>query len=127
MSVALSSEGEEVRTGPTIPCIEASQLIQRIADRAFHDVRCLANILGRVNLDSRREDLLDYVRLNRARFLKAYAVIKWLAGRQGELVLNASNALAAAKNQRELIDTVRYNFGPVLMAVRSTCVPSGEL
>lgn len=103
------AEDAEGRQLPPLPCLEASELVRRATDRAFHDVRRLANILSRVNLDTRREDLLDYVRLNRARFVKTYATISWLAGSHGELVVNASNALAEARSQREKIDTVSPN------------------
>lgn len=110
------AEDAEGRQLPPLPCLEASELVRRVTDRAFHDVRRLANILSRVNLDTRREDLLDYVRLNRARFIKTYATISWLAGSHGELVVNAGNALAEARSQREHIDTVscylfcKYDF-----------------
>lgn len=100
----LQGVGEEISA---LPCLEASELIRRVTDRAFHDVRRLANILSRVKLDSRREDLLDYIRLNRARFIKAYATISWLSGSHGELVVNANNALSEAQAQRQQIDTVR--------------------
>lgn len=103
-------EEAEGMTLPPLPCVNASELISKTTDRAFHDVRRLANILSRVNLDARREDLLDYIRLNRARFMRAYVTVRWLSGRHGELVINASNALAEAQTQREQIDTVRCNF-----------------
>lgn len=90
-----------------LPCLDASELIGKTTDIAFHDVRSLANILSRVNLDARREDLLDYIRLNRARFMKAYVAVRWLSGRHGGLVVSASNALAEAQAQRQQIDTVR--------------------
>lgn len=109
MASVLTAEDAEGRQLPPLPCLEASELVRRATDRAFHDVRRLANILSRVNLDTRREDLLDYVRLNRARFIKTYATISWLAGSHGELVVNAGNALAEARSQREKIDTVSHN------------------
>lgn len=94
---------------PPLPTLQASELGRRLTASAFHDIRRLASVLSRVNLDSRREDLLDYIRPNRARFLKAYAIISWLSGNHGhgELVVNASRALAEARSQREQIDTVR--------------------
>ena len=104
---AEDAEGMEV--APPLPTLQASELSQRLTASAFHDIRRLASVLSRVNLDSRREDLLDYIRPNRARFLKAYAVISWLSGKHnhGELVVNASRALAEGRSQREQIDTVR--------------------
>lgn len=90
----------------SLPCVEGSEVILRATDRAFHDIRRLAHVLSGVNLDSRREDLLDYIRLNRARFIKAHATISWLSGSHGELVVNAGNALSESRFQREQIDTV---------------------
>lgn len=107
MASAPSAEGLEGRQLPPLPILPASELSRRLTASAFHDIRRLANILSRVNLDSRREDLLDYIRSNRARFLKAYAIINWLSGSHGELVVNASRALAEARSQREQINTVR--------------------
>lgn len=104
-SAPLAGDPEGSQLAP-LPCLRVSELGLRLTDRAFHDVRRLANILSRVNLDSRREDLLDYIRLNRARFIKAYAIISWLAGSHGELVASAGNALTEARSQREQIDTV---------------------
>lgn len=106
MAAVPSAEAAEASHVPPLPCVPVSELSRRATDRAFHDIRRLANILSRVNLDSRREDLLDYIRLNRARLIKAYAVISWLSGSHGELVANAGNALAEARSQREQIDTV---------------------
>lgn len=107
--MASTPSAEDVRGGQSapLPILPASELGLRATDRAFHDIRRLANILSRVNLDARREDLLDYIRPNRARFLKAYAIISWLSEKHGELVVNASSALAEAGSQREQIDTVR--------------------
>ncbi|CAM9092784.1 unnamed protein product, partial [Hapterophycus canaliculatus] len=93
-----------------LPILQASELGLRATDRAFHDIRRLANVLSRVNLDARREDLLDYIRPNRARFLKAYAIISWLSEKHGQLVVNASSALAEAGSQREQIDTCQDQF-----------------
>lgn len=107
MASAPSAEGLEGRKVTPLPILSASELSQRLTASAFHDIRRLANVLSRVNLDSRREDLLDYIRSNRARFLKAYAIISWLSGSHKELVVNASTALAEARSQREQIDTVR--------------------
>lgn len=106
MAAAVGDEGAIGRPLPPLLCLEASELSLRATDRAYHDIRRLANILSRVNLDSRREDLLDYIRLNRARFIKAYATISWLSGSQGEVVVNTGNALFDVRSQREKIDTV---------------------
>lgn len=106
MASALGAEEAGSAPPSSLPCLDASDLISRDCGQAFHDVRRLANILSIVNLDSRREDLLDYIRLNRARFIKSYVSVRWLSGRHGELVVNASNALAEARAQREQIDTV---------------------
>lgn len=119
MAYAPPTEDAEGRQLPPLPCLEASDLVLRATDRAYHDIRRLANILSRVNLDSRREDLLDYIRLNRSRFVKAYATISWLAGSQGDLVVNASNARAEAQSQREQIDTVS-SISPLLTC--SCCI-----
>ncbi|CAM9407374.1 unnamed protein product [Ectocarpus sp. 12 AP-2014] len=105
-----SGEDVEGRLLAPLSTLLASELCLRQTDRAFHDIRRLANILSRVNHDSRREDLLDYIRSNRARFLKAYAIISWLSGNYGELVANASNALAEARSQREQIDACQDQF-----------------
>lgn len=107
-TMARTPSAEDAQGGQSapLPILQASELGLRATDRAFHDIRRLANILSRVNLDARREDLLDYIRPNRARFLKAYAIISWLSDKHGELVVNASNALAEAGSQREQIDTV---------------------
>lgn len=107
MASTSSAQNVEGSISVPLPTLHASELSLRATDRAFHDICRLANTLGHVNLDSRREDLLDYIRPNRARFLKAYAIISWLSGNHGELVVNASNALAEARSQREQIDTVR--------------------
>lgn len=88
-----------------LPCISLSDVTRRVADRAYHDIRRLANVLSWVNLDSRREDLLDHIRLNRARFIKVYAANNWLAGQHGELVSCARSALAEVQFHRERIDT----------------------
>lgn len=116
MASVPSAEGSEGRQLPPLPILSASELSRRLTASAFHDIRRLANILSRVNLDSRREDLLDYIRSNRARFLKAYAIINWLSGSHGELVVNASRALAEARSQREQIDTVREHWSAVSLA-----------
>ena len=120
-AVPSAEDAEGSHVPPPLPCVPVSELSRRATDRAFHDIRRLANILSRVNLDSRREDLLDYIRLNRARLIKAYAVINWLSGSHGELVANAGNALAEARSQREQIDTVS-RFAPSTLAVNVTLV-----
>ena len=116
MSNVFPQENGETRQ-PPLPCVEASELVLRATDRAFHDIRRLAHVLGGVNLDSRREDLLDYIRLNRGRFIKAYATISWLSGGHGELIANAGNALAESRFQREQIDTVSTPFGVGLVSI----------
>lgn len=112
-------EEAEAMSLPPLPCMNASELLSKTTDRAFHDVRRLANILSRVNLDARREDLLDYIRLNRARFMRAYVTVRWLSGRHGELVVNGSNALAEAQTQREQIDTVRCNCNSIVQCLEA--------
>ncbi len=110
MATTPSAEDVEGRQlVPPLPTLQASELGRRLTASAFHDIRRLASVLSHVNLDSRREDLLDYIRPNRARFLKAYTIISWLSGNHGhgELVVNAGRALAEARAQREQIDTVR--------------------
>lgn len=121
MASAPSAEDLEGWQLPPLPILPASELSQRLTASAFHDIRRLANILSRVNLDSRREDLLDYIRVNRSRFLKSYAIINWLSGSHGELVVNASRALAEARSQREQIDTVRERLTGIqrLIGVRT--------
>lgn len=119
MASVPSAEDSEGRQLPPLPILPASELSRKLTASAFHDIRRLANILSRVNLDSRREDLLDYIRSNRARFLKAYAIINWLSGSHGELVVNASRALAEARSQREQIDTVRELSQQRLLVVHS--------
>ncbi|CAM9103499.1 unnamed protein product [Discosporangium mesarthrocarpum] len=88
-----------------LPCIDSSDLIRRLTDRAFFDVRRLTHTLHRVNLDERRLQLLDYVREYRARFLKSYVAVRWLSESHGTLVSNASEALSLAQSQSDHIDT----------------------
>ncbi|CAM9108943.1 unnamed protein product [Choristocarpus tenellus] len=103
-------EGEGEFPFDPLPRIDASELVRRVVDRAFHDVRHLAHTLNRVNLNARREDLLTYVRLCRARFLKTYVAIRWLSDCHGGIVVKARDVLVEGQSQRDHIDTCQDQF-----------------
>jgi Mediator complex subunit MED14 len=91
-----------------VPSIKASVLLHLALDSAYEDLHGLASNLGRETLDERREQVLSYVRLHRARFLRTYVAIRWLSEfGHTELTTNARDALHIAHEQRDKINAAQ--------------------
>ncbi|CAM9805548.1 unnamed protein product [Chrysoparadoxa australica] len=88
-----------------IPCISANELLRLETALAYEDLHRMAATLHQARKDDRREEMQDYVRTNRSRFLKSYVAIRWLSEfGHGELVENARQALTVAHSQRDKIN-----------------------
>eukprot|EP00611_Tribonema_gayanum_P001565 TRINITY_DN11142_c0_g2_i1.p1 TRINITY_DN11142_c0_g2~~TRINITY_DN11142_c0_g2_i1.p1 ORF type:complete len:241 (+),score=83.91 TRINITY_DN11142_c0_g2_i1:139-861(+) len=104
-----NSQQQQQAGGPPpqdpIPSIPASHLVHLLVEKAYDDLQSLSSALSMENLDTRREELLAYVRTYRARFLKAYAAVRWLTefGHR-ELIADAREALAVAHGHRDKIN-----------------------
>eukprot|EP00953_Heterococcus_sp_UTEX-ZZ885_P035559 18353-Heterococcus_DN1.PRE.1 len=102
----------DVAPGPPatnpVPSIKASELLHLALDSAYEDLHGLASNLARETLDERREQVLSYVRLHRARFLRAYVAVRWLSEfGHAELTTNARDALRIAHEQRDKINAAQ--------------------
>ncbi|KAG5177443.1 mediator complex subunit MED14-domain-containing protein [Tribonema minus] len=105
----MNSTSQQQAGGPPpqdpIPSIPASYLVHLLVEKAYDDLQSLSSALSMENLDTRREEVLAYVRSYRARFLKAYAAVRWLTefGHR-ELIADAREALAVAHGHRDKIN-----------------------
>lgn len=88
-----------------LPCIPAAELIRLATDKAYEDLHRLAHTLARENHETRREELLSYIHLHRARFLRIYVAVKWQAELgHGELVNGAREMLSIAQTQKNKVN-----------------------